>query len=124
MIDRFSSIINIGSKLKPETQITQEKKDKQEYKYVGKVHIKSGCKLWAYNPKEDKMNEVTIAALGTIDFFGNVIEGGKAQFNPNFIYFQAINKKNALRKLNQYKNGKHEVAETFEPKEFEKLLRW
>ena len=102
-------------------EIHQEQNQKVENKYIGTVWIKTGCKLWVYNPENDEMKEQKLVKKGAVDFSGQVIEAKKAQHNPRYIYFQAINEKNARKKLARYKAGEYGIAETFEKKQFENL---
>ena len=100
----------------------QEQNQKQEYKFIGTIVLKTGRKLFAYDSEKNEMNEVKIIGGNTIDFTtGEPTENKKANHNPKFIYFQTINKKNAWRKLAQFRNGKYEVAEGFEPIKKEQL---
>lgn len=102
-------------------ELHAEQNQKVENKYIGTVWIKTGCKLFVYNPENDEMKEQPLTKKGMIDFTGQVIEAKKAQHNPKYIYFQAINEKNARRKLARYKNGEYGIAENFEKKEFNNL---
>ena len=102
-------------------EIHQEQNQKVENKYIGTCYIKTGCKLWAYNPENDEMKEQKLVKKGAVDFTGQVIEAKKAQHNPRYIYFQAINEKNARKKLARYKAGEYNIAEIFEKKQFENL---
>lgn len=100
----------------------QEQNQKQEYKFIGSITIKTGCKLFAYDPDKDEINEVKISGGTSVDFMtGELADKKKAQYNPKFIYFQCINKKNAWRKLAQFRSGKYEVAEGFEQMKKEPL---
>src|SRR3990172_4122092 len=100
-------------------EIHQEQNQKVENKYIGTCYIKTGCKLWAYNPENDKMKEQKLVKKGAVDFTGQVIEAKKAQHNPRYIYFQAINEKNARKKLARYRKGEYHLAEHFEKKHFD-----
>lgn len=102
-------------------EIHQEQNQKVENKFIGTVWIKNGCKLFVYNPEDDTMKEQDLVKKGMVDFTGQVIEAKKAQHNPKYLYFQAINEKNARRKLARYKKGEYGIAENFEKKEFQNL---
>ncbi len=106
---------------KDRVEITQEKKDRQEEKFIGKVHLKTGCSLWAYNPEADTMTVVKINGTVNINMQGEAQTESRAMYNPKFLYFQATKEKSARRKLHQYREGKFEVAEDFYPKEFLKI---
>lgn len=102
-------------------ELHAEQNQKVENKFIGTVWIKTGCKLWVYNPENDEMKEQSLTKKGMVDFTGQVVEAKKAQHNPKYIYFQAINEKNARRKLARYIKGEYHLAETFEKKEFDNL---
>jgi len=70
------------------------------------------------------MSEIPLVKKGMVGFDGQVIEAKKAQYNPRHLYFQAINEKNARRKLKRYLAGEYNLSETFEPKEFEQLSKY
>lgn len=99
-------------------EIHQEQNQKVENKFIGTVWIKNGCKLFFYNPENDEMKEQPLTKKGMVDFTGKEIEAKKAQHNPRYIYFQAINEKNARRKLERYKKGEYHLCESFQKKEF------
>ena len=102
-------------------ELHAEQNQKVENKYIGTVWIRTGCKLFFYNPENDEMKEQPLVKKGMVDFNGQVIEAKKSQHNPKYIYFQAINEKNARRKLARYKKGEYNIAENFEKKEFDSL---
>lgn len=107
----------------PKTELAQEQNQKQEYKQVGSIYMKTGCKLFAYNTETVKMEEVKQANLtkGIVNFDGTPHTERQTQYNPACLYFQAINLKNAMRKLSKYQAGDYSHAETFETRTFEKL---
>lgn len=104
-------------------ELHQEQNQKVENKFIGTVYIKTGCKLFYFNPENDEMKEQVLVKKGMVDFSGQVIEAKKAQHNPKYIYFQAINEKNARRKLARYRAGEYDIAENFEKKVFDDLSK-
>jgi hypothetical protein len=72
---------------------------KMEYKKIGSMILKTGMKLWAYNPSAGTVEEVHIdRKSAACDFNGNAIKNGKVLYDPMCIYIQALNRKNAERK--------------------------
>jgi len=107
-----------------EQAIHAESKQKQEYRFIGKCKVRSGLKLWAYNPDENTMTEVSIDRNTVVDFTTGLPQSNdKAQYNPKLNYFQAINEKNAWKKLEKLRAGDHSVEENFDYDEtkFEKI---
>lgn len=102
-------------------ELTQEKKDRQEEKFIGKVHLKSGCSLWAYDSDSDTMTVVKINGKASINMSGEIHTESRAMYNPKHLYFQAINERSARRKLKQYRDGNWSVVEDFSPKDFLKM---
>lgn len=100
-------------------ELHAEQNQKVENKFIGTAYIRTGCKLFYYNPENDEMKEQPLVKKGMVDFNGQVIEAKKSQYNPKYIYFQAINEKNARKKLKKYRGGQYDIAETFEKKEFD-----
>ena len=105
-------------------ELHAEQNQRVENKYIGTVWIKTGCRLFYYNPENDEMKEQPLVKKGMVDLSGNTIEAKKSQHNPKYIYFQAINEKNARRKLARYRKGEYNLAETFEKKEFDNLSKY
>jgi len=109
---------------KHEQAIHAEVKQKQEYRFIGKCKIRSGCRLWAYDPDEETMKEVSIDRNTVVDFVTGLPQSNdKAQYNPKHTYFQAINEKNAWKKLKKLRAGDYSVEEKFDYDEskFEKI---
>ncbi len=106
---------------KLKTEVHQEANKKQEYKFIGDIILKTGCKLFAYDAERDTMKEIVVKKNKVASFAGESIENSKAQYNPKYVYFQAINEKNARKKLDKYKGGLYAIAESFEKKKEEKL---
>lgn len=101
--------------IKSKVEIHQEAEKKQEYKLVGSLRMKTGCKLFSYCTETDSgVREVNVQKNNTVSYIGGEVENSKAQFNPDLVYFQAINEKNALRKLDKYKKGDYTVVENFD----------
>ena len=114
-------IIVNEDKIKTKSDSHEERNQKQEYKFFGSLTLKKGCKLFVYNSDTQTMCEVKLIKKATISITKEIVENKQATYNPEHLYFQAINFKNAWRKLGQYKNGNISVAEDFEPKHKEPL---
>ena len=95
-------------------EIHAEAEKKQEYKLVGSLRMKTGCKLYSYDKNSETLMEVSVKHNNTASYTGEEVENSKAQFNPEFVYFQAINEKNAIRKLDKWKRGDWSVVESFD----------
>lgn len=82
------------------TNIENVEKEKQEFKFVGSLEIKPGMKLFEYNPENKKVSEVDVnRSTSTIDFVTlTSVERHRAMYNPKYIYIEASNIKNAIKK--------------------------
>ena len=114
----------LESHSKFKAEVHQEQNQKVEYKFIGSCFIKNGCKLYSYDSEKDEMKEVAVSKKASINLNKEVVNNKESQHNPKFLYFQAINEKNARRKLKKYKDGDYSVAESFEEREFEKLIKF
>jgi hypothetical protein len=87
----------------PSTQIENVEKEKQEFKFVGSLHIGPGMKLYACDPQERTVWEVDVnRSNSTICFMTlSAVERHKATYNPKYIYIEASNLKNAIKKSNK-----------------------
>jgi len=75
---------------------------KQEYRFIGPVRKIPGCKLWMYDPADHSIKEVPVRATVAVGLDGLPHTQFKAMHNPDALYMQAINKKNAARKFVNY----------------------
>jgi hypothetical protein len=113
-------------------EIHQEAEKKQEYKFFGSFVLKTGCKLYSYDPDsmDGRVKEVVIKKVSTAVYSGSPKNkltcetqvNNTAQHNSLFIYFQAINEKNAVRKLKRWLAGDYSIAESFEEREKPAIL--
>ena len=83
----------------PQTEIHAPVKKKQEYKRVGKIMLKKGLKLYQYNFVKEELKLVEVDKFIKLDTTGKVVKQNKAQYDDNCIYVQALNDKNAARKI-------------------------
>jgi len=117
---------------KPE--IENVEKEKMEYTLLGTFQRTRGLKLFAYNYLDDIVSEIKIKPKSTLNI---KIENNKcipsdeapeeATVDNRFIHFEALNMKNAIRRLNKYKSGKlKELCNLRKPnpKNVPKLPKW
>ena len=89
--------------LRPENkEIHRAKKQKQEYKHIGSIKIIKGLTLYACNMETQEINKVVIEKKASIGLDGKEVRQQKAQHDPKCVYIQAINIKNARRKLEKF----------------------
>lgn len=72
---------------------------RQEYKFIGRIRIHPGQKLYEFNTETREINEVKLTGEVQVDRFGKPVKRLKAHNNPKCIYVTAINMKNAKRKF-------------------------
>src|SRR5688572_11421356 len=90
-----------------------EANKQKEYKHVHSFIPKTGCKLFRWDKDKSEMVEVIIdEKFHSVFVTGNkkqataqYITEKRAHYNPNDLYFQALNKKSALKKYNRYLAG-------------------
>jgi len=81
--------------------IHAEKKDKKEV-HIRKMKLKRGLNLYSYNHKTGDLLEVKIERVMYMEEKSGKmrpVRKDKAQWNPDCMYFQALNLKNAARKV-------------------------
>ena len=88
-------------------QLEQAQKDKQEYKLIDTYLRTKGLKLYSYNHSTTKIEEVVATVKKTIELDDKLESKNKvletAQINSNHTYFEALNFKNAFRRVNKFK---------------------
>ena len=77
----------------------------QAYKYDGQMSVPIGAKLWDWDFNLDTLEEVKTTGSVVIDEKGNKITRKEAQRGDNSVYIVAINRKNALRKVEKLKKA-------------------
>jgi len=109
---------------KPEME--QVEREKQEYKLIGNYLRTKGLKLYAYSSLKDELTEVNIDRGDTLhlipDENGKLcavnVELEKATVDSRNIHFEALNWKNAQKRVRNYKQGKiKELCNLREPGE-------
>ncbi len=74
---------------------------KQEYKKVGSMRKIPGLTLYQFNLKDLSLTPVKIKSEVAIGLDKKVQRTNKAEYSDKCIYLQALNYKNALRKVNK-----------------------
>jgi hypothetical protein len=89
-------------KLTDKTEISVKKQQQSEFTMLGSIVLKPGLKLWQFNYSTMEIKLAEIKDDKTVDF-----ETAKRVKNKNVIvdtkvrYFQALNAKNAVKKVNK-----------------------
>lgn len=97
--------------LNPESVI--EIQEKQEYKKMGSILVKPGCKLYVLNLETLDLSMLEHDSKSVISANRQKLTLGNAAHNDKCVYINAINYKNAerkalaiLKKLQQFRHGK------------------
>ena len=95
---------------KDEIELLQEKK--HEYRLLDSYSRTPGLKLYCFNPLDDSLHEVKIKYSDTLHcFLTNEgwktvdFENQKSTIDSRFIYFEALNRRNALSKVLKFRNN-------------------
>lgn len=76
---------------------------RHEYKKIGSINLKRGMTLFEFDSKTLKLKPVEIDRKETmVDINGKVVKNARATYNPNALYIQALNIKNAKRKVMKF----------------------
>lgn len=79
-----------------------EAKKKQEFKLIGSQRKRRGQKLFALDKEKLEVYEVEIQRKEAVDLTSKRRTSHKAVVNPKHPMLWAINRKNAIRKFNNY----------------------
>lgn len=102
---------DIGALNKPEIERLQQ--EKQEYHLLGSFLRTRGMFLFGYNHLKDEVFKIELQKGETIE--AKIIDGvlsigetaaQKCTVDSRYTYFEAINLKNAIKRVEKYKNGK------------------
>ena len=101
-------------KIAPKNEIEQVQKQKQEFKLLGTYFRTAGLNLYCYNPNSNKIEEVELKSNSKTCVLiplekGYLIEDyekPKITVNPHWDYFEALNLKNAIKRVEKFKQGK------------------
>ncbi len=86
--------------LKPDVEVVA--KVKQEYKLLGRIRLKRGHSLFAFNVNTAQLKRVELKREVMIGMKGEQIKRSKAFQEPDTIYITALNAKNAFKKVFQH----------------------
>ena len=83
------------------TRTEQLERQKQELRYLGSTILRPGMRLYQFNYKTGECREIgTERRLEFDPVSGNkVTRSVKVQYDPDCVYLQALNERNAVRKL-------------------------
>ena len=91
------------------SEIEFVEQEKHEYKLLGTFLRTKGLKLFGYDPIKKSITEILIINDEVIkiipDENGKFKARQKITADSNYIYFEALNKKTAEKRLNKYKKG-------------------
>jgi len=100
-----------GESKKPEIERVEREKD--EYKLIGKYLRKKGLRLYAYNYMKEELYECDIRkkeAVNLIPEEGKLIPVNlgleEVTVDTRYIHFEALNQKNAEKRIRRWKEGK------------------
>lgn len=101
-------------KLTKKPEIEKVEQEKQEYKLIGTFLRTRGLKLYCYDHINEKLLEVNLIRSDTIHIlpneFGELravdLELEKAIVDSRATHFEALNMKNAEKRLRKWKQGK------------------
>ena len=104
----------LDSKIAHKNEIEQVQQQKQEFRLLGTYFRTSGLSLYCYNPHKNIVEEVQLKRNSKTCVLiplekGYLIEDyekPKISVNPNWDYFEALNIKNAIKRVEKFKQGK------------------
>ena len=85
--------------LQPKHFQEEKLKQKQEFKYVGSIRRIKGLFLWSYNPNSKELKKVHIDRSVNIGLDRKAKIKSTATYDPKLFYCQALNEKNAWKKV-------------------------
>ena len=86
-------------KIQPEHVIEQQVEQQREYKRIGQVVLKRGLSIFYCDMETGEVEKLAIVKKVSIGIDKKAVHQNKAQYNENYIYVQALNKKNAIKKF-------------------------
>ena len=110
----MKDLVNIVKDSIGKPEIENVERAKQEYKLIGKYLRKKGLRLYAYSSIKNELKEVKITMKDqvhiTTDEYGKLapVDLGleEAEVDSRNIHFEALNWKNAEKRLEKFKSGK------------------
>jgi|LSQA01.1.fsa_nt_gi hypothetical protein len=90
----------IINNIQPQTEQHAEAKVHAENKYVGSMQRVAGHTLWQYNYRTGELKAAQVEKHGYFDTAG-ILPKFRVQVERNCCYVQALNRKNAIKKLHK-----------------------
>ena len=91
------------------SSVVEEIKSNQEKfkqtNYLGSFRLAKGLKLFAYNIHRESLEEVSISESDTLDLLNPLSSSKKVSVELDTVYVEALNKKNAVKKIYAKKNN-------------------
>jgi hypothetical protein len=95
-------------------EIEQVQQEKQEFKLLGTYLRTVGLNLYCYNPHKNIVEEVEVKSNSKtcvlvpleVGYLIEDYEKPKIEVNPTWDYFEALNLKNAIKRVEKFKQGK------------------
>lgn len=83
------------------TRTEQLERQKQKLRYLGSTIFRPGMRLYQFNYKTGECREIGTERRLEFDpvIGNNVTRSVKVLYDPDCVYFQALNERNAIRKL-------------------------
>lgn len=83
------------------TRTEQLERQKQELRYLGSTIFRPGMRLYQFNYKTGECQEIGTGRRLEFDpvIGNNVTRSVKVLYDPDCVYLQALNERNAIRKL-------------------------
>ena len=97
-----------------QNEIEQVQQEMQEFKLLGTYLRTVGLNLYCYNPHKDTVEYVEVKSNSKtcvlkplkVGYLIEDYERPKIEVNPNWDYFEALNYKNACKRVEKFKQGK------------------
>lgn len=116
---------------KPEME--QVEQQKQEYKLIEQYVRSKGMIMYAYNTLKDEITEIKPIVKKDVALVvseeGTLMKKEEAQeevmVDPRNIFFESLNRKNAIKRVNKYKQGKiKELCNLMRKQDRKPILPW
>jgi len=99
---------------KQRIEISVKKQQESEYKLKGRMRLKPGLTLWSFNWQTMELKKADIITCESIDFETKMPrENKKVNMDMKCYYFQALNQRTAVGKINKMIFGSIGVRDFF-----------
>ncbi|PIZ52166.1 hypothetical protein COY27_01160 [Candidatus Woesearchaeota archaeon CG_4_10_14_0_2_um_filter_33_13] len=124
---------SIASDKLSKPEIEQVEQQKQEYKLIEQYIRSKGMIMYAYNPLKDEIKEIKPIVKKDVALVvseeGTLIKKEEAKeevmVDPRNIFFEALNSRNAIKRVNKYKQGKiKELCNLIRKQDKKPILPW